>query len=89
MVINLATLWDRLISKGTHADSVAMVSVIQLGCLLIGKLGYIEGKFSIKRLYVYNDCQESQESHSLGSGITLGCISGQANTHNYRNNHVC
>lgn len=35
-----SSLWDRLISKTRHADFVAMVSIIQLGCFLIGKQGY-------------------------------------------------
>lgn len=32
-------MWDRVISKGMHADSVAMVIIIQLGYLLIRRQG--------------------------------------------------
>lgn len=35
-----SSLWDRLISKARHADFVAMVSIIQLACFLIGEQGY-------------------------------------------------
>lgn len=35
----LCSMWDRVISKGMHGDSVAMAIIIQLGYLLIRRQG--------------------------------------------------
>lgn len=36
----LCSLWDRVISKGMHADSVAMAIIVQLGYSLIRRQEY-------------------------------------------------
>lgn len=40
----LCSMWDRVISKGMHAESVAMAIIIQLGYLLIRRQGYKKEK---------------------------------------------